>query len=494
MNTEQSESDLIIVGCGIAGLSAAVSALQGGLSVTLIERAPEADFGGNTRWTEAYCRMKNEREISDDFEEHFAANAGWHVDPNVLAVVSDPYGDWPAYVRAHPFPDPEVISTFAASVPETIAWLNGFGLRFEPQPIYLLTQNTTRIAAKGGGLALIERLMQEAKGLGATVLFETTAVDLLRDEEGRVAGVLTVAPDGRRRRRPSGATVLASGGYQGDQEMMTRYIGPKARHIRPVARGGYYNKGEGLRMALAAGAAPAGEYGSYHAEPVDPRSRQAEAVVFVWPYGILVNKRGRRFVDEASATVDAIYDNVTRSIADQPDGIAWVIFDAQVEDIPRWRTSIRSDQPAYEAETLVALAEQLELPAAELEPTVAAFNAACPPADGEFTPFVLDGRGTTGIEPVKSNWSRPIVKAPFRAYPIISANCFTFGGLKVNPDAQVLDRDGRVIPGLYAAGETVGIYHQVYTGSTSVLRGAVFGRLAGLHAAMTPQERRDAAE
>lgn len=456
MNTEQSESDLIIVGCGIAGLSAAVSALQGGLSVTLIERAPEADFGGNTRWTEAYCRMKNEREISDDFEEHFAANAGWHVDPNVLAVVSDPYGDWPAYVRAHPFPDPEVISTFAASVPETIAWLNGFGLRFEPQPIYLLTQNTTRIAAKGGGLALIERLMQEAKGLGATV--------------------------------------LASGGYQGDQEMMTRYIGPKARHIRPVARGGYYNKGEGLRMALAAGAAPAGEYGSYHAEPVDPRSRQAEAVVFVWPYGILVNKRGRRFVDEASATVDAIYDNVTRSIADQPDGIAWVIFDAQVEDIPRWRTSIRSDQPAYEAETLVALAEQLELPAAELEPTVAAFNAACPPADGEFTPFVLDGRGTTGIEPVKSNWSRPIVKAPFRAYPIISANCFTFGGLKVNPDAQVLDRDGRVIPGLYAAGETVGIYHQVYTGSTSVLRGAVFGRLAGLHAAMTPQERRDAAE
>jgi tricarballylate dehydrogenase len=479
---KQSESDLVVVGCGIAGLSAAVSALQGGLSVTIIERAPESDFGGNTRWTEAYCRMKNEREISDDFEEHFAANAGWHVDPNVLAAVGEGYSGWPSYVKAHPFPDPEVIATFAANVPDTVAWLNGFGLRFEPQPIYLLTQNTTRIAAKGGGLALIERLMLEAKSLGAHVLFETTAVDLLRDEEGRVAGILAVGPDGLRQSVKARATILASGGYQGNQEMMTHYIGPKARYIRPVARGGYYNKGEGLRMALAAGAAPAGEYGSYHAEPVDPRSHQAEAVVFIWPYGILVNKRGRRFVDEASGTVDAIYDNVTRSIADQPDGIAWVIFDAQVEDIPRWRTSIRSDQPAYEASTLGKLAEMLGLPAAELEAAVDAFNAACPRSEGEFTPFAVDGRKTNGLEPVKSNWSRPLVKAPFRAYPIISANCFTFGGLKVNTDAQVLDKDGRVIPGLYAAGETVGIYHQVYTGSTSVLRGAVFGRLAGRHA------------
>ncbi|MCC8961604.1 FAD-dependent oxidoreductase [Bradyrhizobium sp. Pear76] len=482
---EHNESDVVVVGCGIAGLSTAVSALQGGLSVTLIERAPEPDFGGNSRWTEAYCRMKNEREISDDFEEHFAANAGWNIDPNVLSAAADGYTDWPSYVKAHPFPDPEVITTFAANVPSTVAWLNSFGLRFEPQPIYLLTQNTSRIAAKGGGLALIERLMQEAKALGASVLFETTAVDLLRDEDGRIAGISVVGPDGLRRSVKARATVLASGGYQGNQEMMTRYIGPKARYIRPVARGGYYNKGEGLRMALAAGAAPAGEYGSYHAEPVDPRSRQAEAVVFIWPYGILVNKLGSRFIDEAAATADATYDNVTRTIADQPDGIAWVIFDAQVEEIPRWRASIRSDEPALEANTIAGLAQQLGLPAAALEQTVAAFNAACPPAAGEFTPLALDGRKIVGLEPAKSNWSRPLIKAPFRAYPIISANCFTFGGLKVNTNAQVLDTDGRVMPGLYAAGETVGIYHQVYTGSTSVLRGAVFGRLAGSHAVTT---------
>ena len=163
--------DLVVVGCGIAGTSAAVTALQAGLAVTLVERAPEEDFGGNSRWTEAYLRMKNDSEISDDFEERFAQNAGVNLDPNVLDAVAGEYASWPPYVKAHTLPDPELIAHFAASVPPTIAWLKSFGLRFGPQPIYLLTQSTTRIAAQGGGLALIERLMREARALGAVVLF-----------------------------------------------------------------------------------------------------------------------------------------------------------------------------------------------------------------------------------------------------------------------------------------------------------------------------------
>src|SRR5690242_18444357 len=98
------DADLVVVGCGIAGCSAAVSALQQGLRVTLLERAPEAEFGGNTRWTEAYLRMKNDSEIADDFEEHFAANAGINLDPNVLAAVGRPYEDWPPYVKSHALP------------------------------------------------------------------------------------------------------------------------------------------------------------------------------------------------------------------------------------------------------------------------------------------------------------------------------------------------------------------------------------------------------
>jgi tricarballylate dehydrogenase len=482
------ERDLVIVGCGIAGLSAAVTALQAKLKVTLLERAPEEDFGGNSRWTEAYLRMKNDTEVSDDFEEKFAQNAGANLDPNVLDAVAGAYQHWPPYVKAHALPDPELIEHFATNVPPTIAWLKSFGLKFGPQAIYLLTQSTSRIAAQGGGLALIERLMKEAKALGADIRFRTTAVDLLRHPDGPVVGVQVIDADGKRSKIRARATLLASGGYEGNPEMMTHYMGTRAANIRPVARGGYYNKGEGIRMALAAGAAPAGDFGSYHAEPVDPRSRQPEAVVHIYPYGILVNKLGLRFVNEGPGMVDAWYDPITRTVADQPDGICWVIFDAQVEEIPRWNTSIRSDVPAIEESTLEALIEKLELPPTALE-TIAAFNRACPPAKGEFKPFEPDHRATNGLAIGKSHWSRPIEKAPFRAYPIISANCFTFGGLKVNTHAQVLDNDGKVMPGLYAAGETVGLYHQVYTGSTSVLRGAVFGRTAAQHLAQAVARR-----
>lgn len=118
---------------------------------------------------------------------------------------------------------------------------------------------------------------------------------------------------------------------------------------------------------------------------------------------------------------------------------------------------------------------------------IEAYNAACPPASGPLEPFDLDGLATNGLTPPKTNWARPIVKAPFRAFPLVSAICFTFGGLKVSPDAQVLDNDGRPIPGLYAAGETIGLYHQVYTGATSVLRAAVFGRRSAQHAKATLQ-------
>lgn len=471
-------TDVLIVGCGIAGLSAAVSALQRGAKVIVLERSPKEDFGGNTRWTEAYMRMKNDAEISDDFAEHFMQNPGANLDPNIERAVAGESASWPSYVRAHPLPDPEVIYTFADQVAPTIAWLKEFGLKFGPQPIYLLTQNTHRIAAQGGGLALIERLNAEVEALGGEILYETTARDLMQAEDGSVQGALCKASDGTTLQIQAKATVLASGGFQGNPEMMARYIGPRASYMRPVARGGYYNRGEGIQMALDAGAAAAGEFSSYHAEPVDPRSQEAEAVVFIYPYGILVNKRGLRFIDEAPGTVDAHYDNISRSFAHQPDGIAWVIFDDQVEDIPRWQTSIRTDLPPIEAQSIEELAQKLGLPVDNLTATVDGFNVACPEIE-DFTPFEIDGAATQGIEPPKSNWSRPLTKAPFRAYPLISSVCFTFGGLKVNERSEVIDTEGRVIPGLLAAGETMGIYHQVYTGSTSVLRGAVFGRIAG---------------
>jgi tricarballylate dehydrogenase len=200
-----------------------------------------------------------------------------------------------------------------------------------------------------------------------------------------------------------------------------------------------------------------------------------------FPYGILVNRKCNRFVDEAPGPVDLHYDHISRAIADQPGGIAYVIYDASIDDVPNWKRSIRTDQPAIVADSLEALAEKLGLSPDRLAASVAAYNGAC--SGGEFKALEVDGLATHGLFPTKSNWSRRIEKGPFSAYPIISGICFTYGGVKTNRHAEVMDCDGRPIEGLYAAGEAAGLYYQVYTGATSVMRGAVFGKAAGERAA-----------
>jgi tricarballylate dehydrogenase len=267
--------------------------------------------------------------------------------------------------------------------------------------------------------------------------------------------------------------------------MMTRYVGPRSVYLRPVCKGGYYNRGEGIAMGLQAGAAACGDFGSYHAEPVDPRSGIAEPSIFIFPYGILVNLDGKRFADEAPGTVDAYYERVTRRIYEQREGTAWVVLDARHTRIPNYRPGIRTDKPPVVGESLAQLAQKIGVPPDALEATVREYNAAC--REGEWKPLVLDGLATQGLAPPKSNWATPLTEGPYHAYPIISSNVFTFGGLKIDASARVLDGDGEPIPGLFAAGETAGLYYRNYTGATSVLKGLVFGRIAGACAAAAPQ-------
>jgi tricarballylate dehydrogenase len=482
MNANATGFDIVVVGCGIAGLSAAAAAVQAGARVAIIERSVKEERGGNTRWTEALLRMKSETEVSDDFESHFARNAGHYLDPELVAETARDWENWPAIVKTLGFTDPEVIATFAQAVGPTVGWLKSFGVKFDFLPTYFITACQPRMAPIGGGLALIEALAGWLEKNGGQFSYQTTARALIQGDDGAVTGVRCTGADHKTIALHAASVVLASGGFEGNPEMLTHYLGPRARYIRPVARGGYYNKGEGIRMALAAGAAPCGDYGSFHAEPLDPRSGATEPVVLVFNYGILVNKNGVRFVDEAPATVDATYEAITRVIFEQPDGIAYCILDSRIDDVPNWKRSVRSDQPPIGAATLAELAGKLGLDARQFTATVETYNAACPA--GAFKPLETDGLATAhGYAPVKSNWARRIEKAPFLAFPIICGNCFTFGGLKVDTKARVIDTDGAIIPGLYAAGETVGLYYGTYPGATSVLRGAVFGRLAGIHAA-----------
>jgi len=482
MSTEH-HFDVIVVGCGIAGMSAAVSAEQAGARVAVLERSSFEERGGNTRYTESLWRMKSEAEVSDDFEERLGLNGALHPDPDLVKDAVLDYDNWPGLLKAAGMADPNLVAALASDAPRAVKWIKSFGVKFDEIPTYFLSQSTTRIAPVGGGLALIEALGAHADASDRiTFFYETTAGSLIQNESGGVVGINARGTGNQPLKFFGNGVVLASGGFEGNQEMLAHYIGPQSAYTRPVARGGYYNRGEGVKMALDIGAAPCGNFGSFHAQPVDPRSEDWEPVVLNYALGILVNEKGERFTDEGPAMTDAVYEVVTRRIMMEPHGLAWSIHDATLNDVENWSITVRSRVAPIEADTLDELATQLNIVPDVLNETVQSYNDACPHPDG-FDPLRTDGLATSGVSPRKSNWARTVSKGPFKAWPIVAANCFTFGGLKVNANSRVVNTAGDEIPGLYAAGETVGLYYDVYPGATSVLRGAVTGRLAGTDAA-----------
>lgn len=475
--------DVAVVGSGVAGLSAALAAHEQGASVIVVERAPKGEHGGNTRYTEAFLRMKSVDEPSDDFEERLAESAGYHIDPAMLEEMWRDEDNWHPLARTLNVATPTLITRFAAEAGRTVTWLQSFGLRFEQLATPFITVSTTRLAPVGGGLAIVDCLTQQLEERAVDFEFTTTASSLIQSHDGSVVGLHAQRADGSRIEVTAAGTVLGSGGFEGNPEMMARYV-DRSEYVRPVARGGYYNRGEGIDMALRIGAAAGGNFRLFHAEPIDPRSSLPEPALFVFPYGVLINSAGKRFVDEAPAAVDATYEAITREILLQPGGSAFIVLDHKIEDVPNYTVGVRTNRRPITADSIEQLASHLKIEEAPLCQTIAEYNAACPATTQPFMPLSPDGLATEHLVPPKSNWARPIDTPPYRAYPIACANVFSFGGLLVSSRAEVIRTDGQLIDGLYAAGETMGLYHGPYVGSTSVLRGAVFGRLAGQHAAI----------
>lgn len=472
--------EVIVVGAGIAGLSAALSAHETGARVAIIDRAPAGKSGGNTRYTEAFLRMKSVNEPADDLADALLSDFMGHPDPGLLVDTLIERTQWDTPTATLNVVDHSIVATLVEQAGPTLRWLSEFGVSFAALPTPFPTTSTSRMSPVGGGLALVEALTGAALSRGITFFFDTTARSL-RVQDGVVTGLQVVGADGAF--SLAGSVLLACGGYEGNPEMLARYHGEKGLLCRPVARGGHYNKGEGIEMALAAGAATSGNFGLFHAEPIDPRSGEPEAAIFAFPYGVLVNSEGERFTDEAPGPADAWYERVTRRIQAQTRGVAYLILDDAAQQVPNIKSALRTDQPPIIARDLDELAGRIGVPGAALRASVAEFNAACVP--GEFDHSRPDRLATQGLLPPKSNWARPVADGPLHAYPIMAANVFTFGGVKTDDNARVLDRDGNVIPGLFAAGELTGLYYSNYTGSTSVLRGAVFGRIGGRNAAST---------
>ncbi|MBT7666824.1 MAG: FAD-dependent oxidoreductase, partial [Rhodospirillaceae bacterium] len=212
------EFDVVVVGCGIAGLSAAITAQQNGARVAVLERAPQDERGGNTRYTESFWRMKSEDAVSDDFEDRFAANAGGWPDPGVLRDAVRDRENQPRVLRALGLADPHLIATIAEEAPKALKWLKEFGVKFDFLPLYFLSQSTTRMGPIGGGLALIEALGAYADDRpdDIAIFYETAARGLIHNDEGAIIGIRAVGPGNKPMEIRGRSVILASGGFEGN--------------------------------------------------------------------------------------------------------------------------------------------------------------------------------------------------------------------------------------------------------------------------------------
>jgi tricarballylate dehydrogenase len=280
------------------------------------------------------------------------------------------------------------------------------------------------------------------------------------------------------------AVVLGCGGFEANPEWRARYLGRPWDHAK--VRGTRYNTGDGLRMALEIGALPCGQWTGCHSTPIDAeapphgdRKLTDKTNRLSYPFGVLVDVNGRRFFDEGEDFQFYTYAKLGGIILNQPRGVAYQIFDDKVTGLLEGR--YKTGKPAT-ADSLAALVEQLPVDRARLRETLEAYNAAV--GSGAFDPTVRDGLGTRGLALPKSNWAQRLDTPPYTAWPVTGGITFTFGGVKVDAQAQVQSTSWTPIPGLYACGEMVGgLFHGNYPGGTGLMSGAVFGRIAGASAA-----------
>ncbi len=308
------------------------------------------------------------------------------------------------------------------------------------------------------------------------------ALSLLHGDDG-VHG-LNVRYEGKTRALRCKAVVLAAGGFESNPEWRTRYLGPGWDLAK--VRGTRFNTGDGIRMALDAGAAPCGNWSGCHAVGWDRNAPEFGDLAVgdgfqkhSYPFGIMLNANGERFVDEGADFRNYTYAKYGAVILRQPGQFAWQIFDKKVTHLLRDEYRIRQVTKVT-ANTFVELVGKLDdvNPAKALE-TLRAYNAAIR-TDIAFNPNVKDGRRTEGLAVPKSNWANLLDTPPYEAYAVSCGITFTFGGLRITTDAQVVDTDGMAMPGLYAAGELIGgLFYFNYPGGTGLMSGAVFGRIAG---------------
>jgi tricarballylate dehydrogenase len=483
------ETDVVVVGAGNAALCAALAAIEQGARVLVLERAEASERGGNSAYSAGAFRvaynglddlLKLIPELTEDEQRH--NDYGAYSETQFLEDM--------ARVTQYRT-DPDLAEILVKLSLDTLLWMRGKGIRFLPmyhRQAFKTDNGGFRfwggltVEANGGGPGLVEALCHSVEKGGGRIWYGSRAMSVVADANG-VTGVVVRRRDGDVC-IDTRAVVLASGGFEANSEWRARYLGTSWDLAK--VRGTRYNTGDGIRMALEAGAEPYGHWSGSHAVGWDMNA-PAYGDLSVgdgfqkhsYPFGIMVNADGNRFVDEGADFRNYTYAKYGHRILLQPGQFAWQVFDAKVSHLLRDEYRIR-EVTKVGAETLEELAHKMEgvNPEGFID-TVRKYNAAVK-TDVPFDPTGRDGRGTTGLDPNKTNWANKLDVPPYTAYAVTCGITFTFGGLHIDNSAAVLDIDQRPIAGLFAAGELVGgLFYFNYPGGAGLMSGSVFGRIAG---------------
>ncbi|MFH1125472.1 MAG: FAD-dependent tricarballylate dehydrogenase TcuA [Pseudomonadota bacterium] len=479
--------DIAIVGGGNAGLVAAIEAKNRGAHVLVIEKAPKKARGGNSRLSGGLFRIASEG--TKDYEPLLR---GTTLPKGEVEI--EPYSKDDFYNKVIKLSegrsDRRFTEIFVNKSYETVMWMKEQGVQWDLNPEHmarvgnrlLWSAGQLALVALGTGEGLVEMLYGIMERRDIEVLYETAASSLLTDADGKVCGVAARGVDGSIRIDAKNV-IMSCGGFQANPAWRRRYLGENWDLVK--LRGTRYDTGDGIVMASALGAQLVGHWGGCHASIVSEDSPMIEAASagserYSYPFCIIVNRNGERFVDEGEDLQVFTYAKFGKEILKQPGSVAFQIFDAKV--IPLLRPGYQEAE-RVESDSLEELAEDLDIPVERFLATIKAYNEAIVDDDRPFVPYRLDGRRTQGLRPDKTNWAQKIDTPPYRAFAVVCGLTMTYGGLRTNEKAQVIDTSERPIKGLYAVGEvTGGFFYHNYPSGTGLVRGAVMARIAATEA------------
>jgi tricarballylate dehydrogenase len=488
MPVVRSEScDIIVIGGGSAAFAAAVAARQAGAArVVMLEKAGEADYGGNARYSGTGFRFVHggAQEIRQFVPDVDAALFASMTIPPYSA--DDFTADLERMTQGRM--NRELAQLLVGQSNAALHWMRQAGIRWEPLKEHAKVgdkryfERGLAIHVAGGGIGQLTQWRQIAQRLGIEIRFDSP-VCAVHGDLRRVEGVAVSGPQGRYDLTAK-AVIACAGGFQANPEMRARYLAGNTDLMK--VRGSRHDTGEVLRLLLDLGARGAGHWQSGHMSPVDANAPDFETPQhadgrgntqsrYDYPFGISVNALGLRFFDEGEAQHSFTYAKTGRAVLAQPGAIAYQIYDQSGLKCLRYP---HHQATFVEASTIAELAARIGVEAAVLTHTVAEFNAAVRD-DRPFDPTRPDGKATSGLALPKSNWACRIAAPPFRAYPVTGGITFTFGGVAIDCRAQVINTLDQPIKGLFASGGIVGLFFHNYPSFTGQTRNAVFGRLAG---------------